>query len=92
MPEVLPTDSHTPPAVCGYPFDCALSNCRRCTSPTPSPPPRSRTEAQLDRFMFIVMVNYPKREEELTDYSGRRGAGAFQGPVQLKPTLRNCNP
>jgi MoxR-like ATPase len=22
-------------------------------------------EAQLDRFMFMVMVNYPKREEEL---------------------------
>jgi MoxR-like ATPase len=37
-------------------------------------------EAQLDRFMFMVMVNYPKREEELEVL--RRTTGA------LDPTVR----
>ena len=33
-------------------------------------------EAQLDRFMFMVMVNYPKRDEELEVLKRTTGAGA----------------
>jgi MoxR-like ATPase len=33
-------------------------------------------EAQLDRFMFMVMVNYPKREEELEVLKRTTGAAA----------------
>ena len=32
-------------------------------------------EAQLDRFMFMVMVNYPKREEELEVLKRTTGSG-----------------
>jgi MoxR-like ATPase len=35
-------------------------------------------EAQLDRFMFMVMVNYPKREEELEVLKRTTGAAAPQ--------------
>ena len=37
-------------------------------------------EAQLDRFMFMVMVNYPKREEELEVL--KRTTGAPPAPVR----------
>jgi MoxR-like ATPase len=37
-------------------------------------------EAQLDRFMFMVMVNYPSREEELEVL--KRTTGTEPGPVQ----------
>ena len=33
-------------------------------------------EAQLDRFMFMVMVNYPKRDEELEVLKRTTGAGS----------------
>ena len=35
-------------------------------------------EAQLDRFMFMVMVNYPKREEELEVLKRTTGVAAAQ--------------
>src|SRR5258708_1602285 len=37
-------------------------------------------EAQLDRFMFMVMVNYPSREEELEVL--KRTTGAAAGAVK----------
>ena len=36
-------------------------------------------EAQLDRFMFMVMVNYPEREEELEVLKRTTGAAAAAG-------------
>jgi len=37
-------------------------------------------EAQLDRFMFMVMVNYPKRDEELEVL--KRTTGGTPGKVK----------
>ena len=53
-------------------------------------------EAQLDRFMFMVLVNYPKREEELEVLRRTTGATApkvrkvINGPriVQLQEIVR----
>src|SRR5207249_4422931 len=40
-------------------------------------------EAQLDRFMFMVLVNYPARAEELEMLKRTTGAA----PAQVKPVI-----